>query len=896
MSEEEKNREENRIPEEREESSSYKSRVSKDEKENLSVIHKGKEKEKEDNRSIFNTSNFSSFPVPFKESESTESEVKVPSYSSSAEVTSSKENIELIPFKVTDNEYIYLKVMKIIYKVAKENTSLPDSYYLKILWEENPSKFTSIQFSSFQDIINLLQPHVSTEFKDRDFEDFTEKLEKFFKRFYNGNKGKGYIAYMIKKGLNFENLFEIAEENIDENTKRGLEEKLKKATNNELCGYIIYLLKNSFSRLGYIYRSESENIKHYLKILDSSSFRYYDTFITNIKTRINLLRSLVNELDGNIDNIYDLNDVEKLKLCMRSWDQKLVYDEGPLNIFKAFHFSLSVLPSLLQALYINLDIEELKNMSRIKEALDSFENTLKQNHYEFRYYPIKTGTSSNTIHVGYFVTYDVFRDLKDCSNCAIILVVPKEINKYLNFGKEGSDKDSYYIYTNNLGFAKELYDKLRALVKEAEVIIPWFDKIIDDNIYLKDILLKPTTSPTQIQLHKQQSATSQNAMIKISGQFYKKLESSLKTPDGTPGFFSLVIASGTIIIVYDEEKKGIEDSLARIASRVAEIHGSVFNPKIISKVNSQYLQQVGVSDGIYVLKSDLCSSNTNSIDNIETMNRLIELLKGAMGTKYSIIIMPKCIYNILQLQIGGKPSLILFEDFDLPSLFTMAYMASGGSSKLIPNWDVLSNVNVEFYDLLNNTSYLLSQNYPGLQLYQQNTSMLHNLLQDYSIAYLITKRKADPNNIWVQSNLGYLIPDVFEVSNHEIYDAKASIGILPNQEVYGLANKYGDLANKVVAVMDPLAVLLNLKALISKLNYLNSNEPNAKYDVMIPFRDIKELEEKEEIHKEEGKADNEHKSGQNEEEISVEYNMLSLEDLLKLAEQYFNSKKFRIIQ
>jgi len=298
---------------------------------------------------------------------------------------------------------------------------------------------------------------------------------------------------------------------------------------------------------------------------------------------------------------------------------------------------------------------------------------------------------------------------------------------------------------------------------------------------------------------------------------------------------SLLYASdrGTTIIVYDENKPGIEDSLAYLAKEIASINGYDTNPITIS--NKDYLSRdwrvpsVGITAGIFVIKKDLCEADDNVKEALQNS------LNGIMGYKPSIIIMPKCLYNEFQLIIGGKAKKVIHEGLSREVISTLAYLSSGFQINL-KTYDALANVEGPYEKLLCEArSWLSNKDISKDRAGGEKESELHRNLKAVAIKHLIEIEKIKVDEIHVEVYIDDLKPDIW--TPNLVVDAKTSIGIKPNDELSDL-EKYSKLSNRIWAVMKPIAVLLDLDRIIGRIN--EAAKQGIEMEVMIPVKDDKD--------------------------------------------------------
>ncbi|WP_148692753.1 hypothetical protein [Acidianus manzaensis] len=329
-------------------------------------------------------------------------------------------------------------------------------------------------------------------------------------------------------------------------------------------------------------------------------------------------------------------------------------------------------------------------------------------------------------------------------------------------------------------------------------------------------------------------------------------------------FLSSVSSDGPNIIVYDENKIDIEDSLSKIAVDMARIiSGKEFSPKLISlstdKINSTLSKLKDIGEGIFVLDHELCEKIGKSYDNLYTLfdlDSIFDIVNTAIiGDKFSIIIIPNCLYNIYQLKIGLKPSTIIKEKFTKEEIQTIAYLASGLVS-ILDGYDSLSNIRLKYEEILNESwKWLHQEKYikldvPSNQDPDENESLLHRKLKAVTIRHLIENRKIKPESIKVEQIMEKtdLRPDIYVTDTNEIYDAKTSYGKLPVDELYELEKYHHTSENSpaqnppsnIFAVMRPLPALLDFKAIKARIK--SYKEEGINLSVLIPVKENDKVE------------------------------------------------------
>ncbi|WP_338598662.1 hypothetical protein V6M85_08230 [Sulfolobus tengchongensis] len=325
-------------------------------------------------------------------------------------------------------------------------------------------------------------------------------------------------------------------------------------------------------------------------------------------------------------------------------------------------------------------------------------------------------------------------------------------------------------------------------------------------------------------------------------------------------FLSNISSRGPNIIIYDENKTDIENSLSKIAVEIAEIiSGKEFSPRLISSIpNTIYstlpkLKDIG--EGIFVLDHKLCEKigKSNDDDNLDVLFDIV--ISAIIGDKFSIIIIPNCLYEIYQTKIGLKPSTIIKENFTKEEIQTLAYLASG-LVPILEGYNSLSNIRLKYEEILNESWKWLQEKYikldvPSNQDPDENESLLHRKLKAVTIRDLIENRNIPPNLIKVEEEIDEnvmtdpysikgLRPDIYVYTTREIYDAKTSYGKLPSDELYELQKKYSKVSSNIFAVMRPLPALLNFKAIKARIK--SAKEESINLSVLIPVKENDKVE------------------------------------------------------
>ncbi len=310
---------------------------------------------------------------------------------------------------------------------------------------------------------------------------------------------------------------------------------------------------------------------------------------------------------------------------------------------------------------------------------------------------------------------------------------------------------------------------------------------------------------------------------------------------------------GVIVIVYDENKRGIEDSLERIAEEIAIISGLLVKPDPIT-INLGNITQMG-NPGIFKIDKSLCSVREDKDE-----DKVKEVLESRlMGYQFSILIMPSCLYYRFRETIGGQPSKI-FIDADvirgagLPSpikvykvnkdlIQKIAYVASGfnvNDVSVLYRWDSMKDVNTSFEEILSESRKWLKNSYPwwDVESVGEKESEYHKEMKAVAIRYLIQQRGVKPENIHVETRIEGVVPDIYVSDSNIVIDAKTSIEKEPGDEIIDAYNKYKrikyeNITNEVTevwVVLRPLPLLLDIDKVVGLYNLFE------KLKIMIPAK------------------------------------------------------------
>ncbi|MCY0860705.1 MAG: hypothetical protein OWQ54_09805 [Sulfolobaceae archaeon] len=378
------------------------------------------------------------------------------------------------------------------------------------------------------------------------------------------------------------------------------------------------------------------------------------------------------------------------------------------------------------------------------------------------------------------------------------------------------------------------------------VIVNSLDVTVREEFALK--LTPPNIKETTMDTKTGVSETSAAQTISYTSTPQPEKSISIKSTtyeDFLNPFSSLLKASGVNIVVYDEMKPGIEDSLVKIGVEFALINGYEVTPQEISTKNLNSIQLIG-SAGVFKVDKSLCEEKEPTLyDQVES------LLTKIMGYQFSILIVPSCFYTKYMLNIGGKPHRI-FADEDVLKRFSstinpkilhtykankeaiqrLAFGASGLQVD-VSSYDALAHHNLQFMKILDDSFKWLRLRYPDLNKPSTGEETEYHLkMKAVVIKHLIENLKVEPKSIKVEEVLPPCgIPDIhFSYQGKLIaVDVKTSIGKIPSSEVDEAYNKYQGCSDEVWVVLRPLPALLDLVDIIGRYKGYNS-----KLKVLLP--------------------------------------------------------------
>ncbi len=395
----------------------------------------------------------------------------------------------------------------------------------------------------------------------------------------------------------------------------------------------------------------------------------------------------------------------------------------------------------------------------------------------------------------------------------------------------------YLLYDKSLNALGTNINLICTKVK-CDVVTPIYDYMVENDseyITLREVWLKHTTkAPIDIkQIPGHIDMPQNNNPVPLHIKDFSFVSDFLDSMNAIDNLISA--NSGTTVIVYDENKKGIEDSLASLATEIALIQGFEFNPiviKSLTEFQKYTISELGKDTGIFVIGHDVCGNMDKEID-----KTVKESLDGMMGNKYSIIIVPNCFYIHYLPVIEQKASRIVKENIEESLVSTLTFAASGlclkenGYSSLPAHKKYIEAILTESRRWLRENHINLDKPNNGRE------SDIHRNLKAMGILYLIKDCSIDPSIIKVENQFdeaGALKPDIF-VGPEIIMDAKSSLGVIPGDEVHETMKYSIFQEQRISVIMRPLPVILDIVGVAGWLNYLNDNGIN--FNVLLPVNE-----------------------------------------------------------
>ncbi len=321
------------------------------------------------------------------------------------------------------------------------------------------------------------------------------------------------------------------------------------------------------------------------------------------------------------------------------------------------------------------------------------------------------------------------------------------------------------------------------------------------------------------------------------------------------GTFTYIKATGSTVIVYDEKKIGIQNSLARLAEEIAKIISERnYDPILIRNYNNLNViktDESGVKEGIYVFDVELFN-NKESDDEIE--KAFEETAPSLMGYGFKVFIVPFSAYRkymlhltphylLMDKELSSENKKAILYNLTKELLTALAYGASGFDTNFIEgkSYKALGGIDASFNLIYTIAEKYLKENYGPIYDASLNEdspggveSSHHKGLKDVIVYHLLKNEGLNSEDIRVEqlSECGNK-PDVQATikGKHVAIDAKTSFHKDPISEIKDAYKKYCECEDEVWVVLRPLPALLHAERIAGLLTLYD------KLQVLIPVRD-----------------------------------------------------------
>ncbi|QGA53844.1 hypothetical protein GFS03_04245 [Sulfolobus sp. E5-1-F] len=288
---------------------------------------------------------------------------------------------------------------------------------------------------------------------------------------------------------------------------------------------------------------------------------------------------------------------------------------------------------------------------------------------------------------------------------------------------------------------------------------------------------------------------------------------------------------GSLVMVYDEMKQKIEDSLATLGVEKGAICGKELKKVTITNYSYE-LSKIKTDEGVFTLKQDICNEITKDPLVKEEMDAVISSLTGY---KFTVLVIPNCLYEMYK----HKLVMAVKENFTREKILTLAYLASGLDKDIVSVLNPFESFTAVFHkyqeDVLSRgLNLVLRSNLSPLLKPGENESSLHKSLKAIILLHLVKNMNIDTKFIKVEEEINGYIPDVYVENEKIVYDAKTSLEVHPDDEIRDVVTKYSSFASEIIVVMRPFPVLINLPIIVNLLK--EYRKQNIKVDVQIPVK------------------------------------------------------------
>jgi hypothetical protein len=296
---------------------------------------------------------------------------------------------------------------------------------------------------------------------------------------------------------------------------------------------------------------------------------------------------------------------------------------------------------------------------------------------------------------------------------------------------------------------------------------------------------------------------------------------------------------GTTAVIYSDEYKGLDESLALIAVELERIVcGKSYDPRFIDLNDEDEVRDLEVlirDEGVYVIRGD--------VKDDKQRNKVGRVFNRFFGYNPKIVIMSEGLAKNFIL----KPSLYVRVSEVRPEVLNVlarAYtgFATGPYCDDIPQeLDALATARLCYTTRVRETVRWVLENAPDRlrPSVGGGESETHMNLKALVIRYLLESGR----NFKVEDEITECkpnVPDIYVADERIAIDVKASIGSLPTNDIVEAHKKYSGCANEVWVIFRPFTVLAFTKPILRTLENLEL-KPKVRVPLYNPQKGLYEL-------------------------------------------------------
>ena len=302
------------------------------------------------------------------------------------------------------------------------------------------------------------------------------------------------------------------------------------------------------------------------------------------------------------------------------------------------------------------------------------------------------------------------------------------------------------------------------------------------------------------------------------------LELALEFRDaaGNPaGIWHLYNCEGTTLVAYPPDRLKLDESLAVIALEVQRIVCGKSHDARFLDVNDD-LDVLMRDEGVYVIRG-------NDLSRRDRLERIFDRFSGFA---------PKVVIVGEDLRIPSKPSSfvrVLPRSADALKLVAIAYTGFADASSAMYCRDLPALKGYDIFAVAKSCWYAEARRHLAWALNKAPEKLRpsvggaesesHLLLKAIAIRYAVEVLGLPPDSVKVEDEVkecGSAVPDLYFAYNGRriAVDVKASIGVLPTNEVRDAAEKYSGCADEVWVLLRPMAFLAFTRPILKTMEHL----------------------------------------------------------------------------